>query len=950
MQQKNKGANGKKVRRKKNGDKNEDNGGMKQSGQMNRTKKIIHLNKMKKDYEIEKMQKGKYEGEEKKQVESMIEVVDDQIEDLMEEEKGDNKTGKTMIDQNLLNEASETALNRGKEWDDLSYVNNMMISVKLEKLKTNDEGKKRAIHKISEMYRIRKNMLITQIVTYQKRLEEEGRIAFEEGTGEIIVIDKTLIEDENSDNQEDEIMEEMEEDARDTAMQEGYETKRKEVVDLTGSEREVKEGNDQEKNTIEITQESNESRQYMEPSEKKKTKIAHDNTSGEPRIAKSYKETVIEDNKDEEREDGERKEVRVHLQFKAEKVQGMNIGQQIRPTLHDVMECTKRVDMKAQLMGWKEDDELKPLAGREIKLIGETAIIDYINIPKRTKSLMNQKMYYQFGLRIKTEIQVDEFIDKWNKARYNMKDEIQSLQYMNIRRSEMQTSSSPFPIGYFLGSVERGEYTTVRKDIRNITGTNAEMSFQIVHQKDITNTIWEEARNIATKEYQNPNSRGNKRIKYANSPQAMVVYVDRHQKMENARVELYNRYGKSENGKWRILEDGSRMKFVPMFRNEIQSEKVFQRMKEELKRQATTKAGDTTMLLPLKDIFEEKEYLDGRSMEDIIHNAMSDDDSESNIPLFKHIVRRWMPNDNEAKYEVAVQGNMVEKASKFLRRIKHELINTFGSEVEHHFLGAEDYRKNTNTGRGAEDEDTTIGEIKSINIDKEMENMIIQDDQPDVFGRIYLEGIEKLNEKQQEEEPRAMLINEPENEMSQCGMSGISKSSGISNVTKLTQNNQRVTWSKDLPGKDGKDEATIQKENEEKIKITIREYQINEKEINEWIRENYKSTGNNRVTTEQAIREIPYDKWKLLIRDTKKKRKNHTETEKNNDHNEGKKTNEYDAPELDEAIGRISSEDLMGYKDNNNNKNKRASHPTNGELSRTAKTSKSQQSGESGGQ
>ena len=50
---------------------------MKQSGQMDRTKKIIHLNKMKKDYEIEKMQKGKYEGEEKKQVESMIEVVDD---------------------------------------------------------------------------------------------------------------------------------------------------------------------------------------------------------------------------------------------------------------------------------------------------------------------------------------------------------------------------------------------------------------------------------------------------------------------------------------------------------------------------------------------------------------------------------------------------------------------------------------------------------------------------------------------------------------------------------------------------------------------------------------------------------------------------------------------------------------------------------------------------------
>ena len=77
-------------------------------------------------------------------------------------------------------------------------------------------------------------MLITQIVTYQEQLEKEGRISFEKGSGNMIVLDKTLIEDrEISESQTDEIMEEMEEDARDTAMQENYDDKSVEMVDLT---------------------------------------------------------------------------------------------------------------------------------------------------------------------------------------------------------------------------------------------------------------------------------------------------------------------------------------------------------------------------------------------------------------------------------------------------------------------------------------------------------------------------------------------------------------------------------------------------------------------------------------------------------------------------------------------------------------------------------------------
>ena len=170
-----------------------------------------------------------------------------------------------------------------------------MIDVKMEKLKTNEEGKKRSIHKIAEMYRIRKNMLITQIVTYQEQLEKEGRISFEKGSGNMIVLDKTLIEDrENSESQTDEIMEEMEEDARDTAMQENYDDKSVEMVDLTEDDIKTDNNGKTMVSAANITQESHTNTQTYEqtPSNKKK-KLTHNNTEDKTRTTMLYSEATV---------------------------------------------------------------------------------------------------------------------------------------------------------------------------------------------------------------------------------------------------------------------------------------------------------------------------------------------------------------------------------------------------------------------------------------------------------------------------------------------------------------------------------------------------------------------------------------------------------------------------------------------------------------------------------
>ena len=301
---------------------------------------------------------------------------------------------------------------------------------------------------------------------------------------------------------------------------------------------------------------------------------------------------------------------------------------------------------------------------------------------------------------------------------------------------------------------------------------------------------------------------------------------------------------------------------------------------------------------------------------------------------------------------------MVGKAGKFLRNIKNNLVEAFGPEVKHHFFGKE----NENGGKATIGKENTYNqnneEMHNPNIDRDMENLLIQDDQPDTFGKIYLEGMEQIERHREkaEEKPSAMLIIEAESQMSQCGMSGISRNSGISNDTRHTQN-QRVTWSQDLGEGQERTKESVHKDNKEKIKVTIKEYQITDNEMNEWITKNHKMDTGQSITLEEAIDKIPYEKWKNMMKDIRRKRKISPENsitktvdekkiamEKKNTQN----NNEYSDPDLERALQQISSEDLMG--NNQEEIIQRVSHPINKELSHTYQTEKSQHSGESGWQ
>lgn len=171
----------------------------------------------------------------------------------------------------------------------------------------------------------------------------------------------------------------------------------------------------------------------------------------------------------------------------------------------------------------------------------------------------------------------------------------------------------------------------------------------------------------------------------ANAPYTLVVYVTRIQYVLNARRKLYNKYGKlTKDKEWPKMPDGSRLRFIPMFRGDIDDEKMKTKLLHTLLQQAQSKARDVSFDIDIYDIHDRKSYLGTRSMDDIIHIAVSNEDEGGNIPIFKHIARRWTPNAIKIEYQVVVQNTMIDKATKFLRKMRNTLKENFGDEIMKH--------------------------------------------------------------------------------------------------------------------------------------------------------------------------------------------------------------------------------------------------------------------------
>ena len=91
-----------------------------------------------------------------------------------------------------------------------------------------------------------------------------------------------------------------------------------------------------------------------------------------------------------------------------------------------------------------------------------------------------------------------------------MKERQHWLKWAALKPSEMQSSSSAYAIGYFLGTTERGVYTTLKSEISSYTNVNTEVLFQTVYQQEISQKYWGIAKTKASNTDSNPNGKHHK--------------------------------------------------------------------------------------------------------------------------------------------------------------------------------------------------------------------------------------------------------------------------------------------------------------------------------------------------------------------------------------------------------------------------------------------------------
>jgi len=376
-----------------------------------------------------------------------------------------------------------------------------------------------------------------------------------------------------------------------------------------------------------------------------------------------------------------------------------------------------------------------------------------------------------------------------------------------------------------------------------------------------------------------------------------------------ARRNLSSKYGNPKDKHWPILADGSKMRFVPIFKSYVKNKKVYEHLNDMLWIQAKSKAHDVLLDLNITDIHEKKVYLNNQSMEQILHLKTSG--KMKAAPIIKHIIRKWSRTPETVEYQAAINPYMLEEAQALLITLKNELTREYGNEVLQHFKNKyyQPYRKSNTTfnTNNVQDED---------DYDEELVNDMLQTHTTDPYTKVLIDGLDMLNKedeivtepttkendrdnkeqenstKRQEKVSTSNQINEEENkrnkeqvyekkensedndENTKLSDTSFDAISGIS--IGITTTGQTVEWD-NLTVKseiDGCKPAT--KKEVEKIERTVLKYNITTTETEKWKNENYMEY--DMILEEANGRE--YEIMKRLIKEILAKRIENREREK----------------------------------------------------------------------
>lgn len=313
------------------------------------------------------------------------------------------------------------------------------------------------------------------------------------------------------------------------------------------------------------------------------------------------------------------------------------------------------------------------------------------------------------GIRIVTKLTAEEFTKQWSVAKWRNKG-----QNITLREAESQVSEQAVAIGYMHGTTPIGDYRTLKREIYKETNGKCETSWQVVNIPNVSGKIWE----IANKEASKDGSRfesAHKRKKWAWAPEALVVYVNDKDKIKEAKKCITEKYGTKVE-----TTDGSAVRFVPFIfgKKDQETRKVLdQKLYHNLQMHCALKATEVEFKLDIKDIHDKKDYLGGKSIEQILHQLK---DSEGNR-IFKHTARTFSKYFNDEKYSIVCSFNMVTQARKAVAELKtnlHDMCEP-GENIFKHFTNAQKGLLDSETAKRNREEEEFDDEDAKTYFDQE---------------------------------------------------------------------------------------------------------------------------------------------------------------------------------------------------------------------------------------
>ena len=193
--------------------------------------------------------------------------------------------------------------------------------------------------------------------------------------------------------------------------------------------------------------------------------------------------------------------IRVSVKCKMISTNQEEIEKEIRRIIKRANEISVQFDAGSMMCPWNMHGRsiIKPITGKQIDVMNFDELRNYVHLPNGTSTLVQNQMCHGIGVNIKSEKEINTFIDQWNTVKFKNKKESFTKGWLSIKRAEIQKYHRSFPVGFFQGSSEKGVYESLNYELPKLLGMDIEVSFQNIYQRGITGQFWEKAKNEAKK-------------------------------------------------------------------------------------------------------------------------------------------------------------------------------------------------------------------------------------------------------------------------------------------------------------------------------------------------------------------------------------------------------------------------------------------------------------------